>query len=647
MKKLNTSLVLVMVMLFAVSTNPSFASTALPSEVASYLEYKQQQNQKSAKRFTGKMDEDDESRDSDGVDIIIDELISIEGEECAPGSVYRFSTTSEFQSVALDVLLTVQDAMDLNPLIFATGVDPVTGAPTFNESPCVGAENGRVEFWLGQTGARGRAFADINYQVVRAGTNIPVKANIMTMTAFDLDIDTSEDENRTDDVFLQNPTNLLVSPGSRVISDTGNFFDGQFTHRLAGTRQVNCGNSGGVPDASCRGAASWDSNNIGISDVTFKIINEETGIEQRLFVVSFRLEDAIALDNIPPTGIISGGPTTGVLPLDVSFSAEDSFDADGEIVEYFFAIKRPDDVIISFSQVPEIDFRIEPGFRSTGTFMVELRVTDDAGSESITTRDIIITTEAVEDITPPTLRILGQRVVFLPVGSRYEDAGAVALDDVDGAVEVSASGTVDTATPGEYRIEYSAVDSFGNVGTATRTIIVDEELPAEPPQVTLTGPVFIALEVGQEYVELGATASDPNEGDLDVVITGEVDITEPGSYRVFYTATNGAGIVASAFRRVNVTAPEPGTEDSIAPVLTLNGAASITVDAGSTFTDPGASAIDNIDGIVTVNAASTVDLNTPGQYAIVYTATDAAGNTARAAISIWVQRRKTILMATY
>ena len=69
--------------------------------------------------------------------------------------------------------------------------------------------------------------------------------------------------------------------------------------------------------------------------------------------------------------------------------------------------------------------------------------------------------------------------------------------------------------------------------------------------------------------------------------------------------------------------------DVTAPVITLNGAATVSYVAGTTtpYNDLGATAIDNIDGDVTANITVTSEvINTMGNHVITYTAMDANGN---------------------
>ena len=73
----------------------------------------------------------------------------------------------------------------------------------------------------------------------------------------------------------------------------------------------------------------------------------------------------------------------------------------------------------------------------------------------------------------------------------------------------------------------------------------------------------------------------------------------------------------------------PISTDTSAPVVTLTGEAAVQINVGDTFTDPGATATDDIDGDLTSKIVETgaVDTSTAGLYTLTYSATDSAGNT--------------------
>ncbi len=70
--------------------------------------------------------------------------------------------------------------------------------------------------------------------------------------------------------------------------------------------------------------------------------------------------------------------------------------------------------------------------------------------------------------------------------------------------------------------------------------------------------------------------------------------------------------------------------DIVAPIVTLLGDAEVEVIIGTTYEDAGATANDDIHGMMTPEMVSTVNTSVVGSYTVTYTATDAAGNTGTA-----------------
>jgi len=88
------------------------------------------------------------------------------------------------------------------------------------------------------------------------------------------------------------------------------------------------------------------------------------------------------------------------------------------------------------------------------------------------------------DIVAPVITILGNNPETITKDSIYLDAGATALDDVDGVIEVVVTGVVDISVVGVYIITYTATDLSNNIATMIRTINV--VLPPPPPLATFT-----------------------------------------------------------------------------------------------------------------------------------------------------------------
>jgi hypothetical protein len=98
------------------------------------------------------------------------------------------------------------------------------------------------------------------------------------------------------------------------------------------------------------------------------------------------------------------------------------------------------------------------------------------------------------------------------------------------------------------------------------------------------------------------------DGSLDLILAGL------GSNRVDIHANDGLGKL--------------GLGDRTPPVLNLLGAASMTIDAGSEYLEPGGTATDDIDGDLTaaIEVSGVVDTTLVGSYTVSYTVTDQSGN---------------------
>ena len=73
------------------------------------------------------------------------------------------------------------------------------------------------------------------------------------------------------------------------------------------------------------------------------------------------------------------------------------------------------------------------------------------------------------------IALIGDREVFLNVGSEYKDAGYMVIDPVDGTSikdKVKVNNNVDTTKVGTYEIKYSVTNSKGMNGSVTRKITV-------------------------------------------------------------------------------------------------------------------------------------------------------------------------------
>lgn len=239
---------------------------------------------------------------------------------------------------------------------------------------------------------------------------------------------------------------------------------------------------------------------------------------------------------------------------------------------------------------------------------VQITDTDDNGDPIVITETILVKTiECHSSFTAPT---------------------ATAVSGCGGAsIPVTTSGTVDANTPGVYEIIYGAVDTAGNdAETRVRVTVVDTTAPV----ITLSGASPLTWECHTTFVDPGATASDACDTSVPVNVSGTVNENVVGTFTLTYNATDASGNAAAPVTRtVNVV-------DTTAPVVTLNDAASVTVECHTSYTDAGASASDACDSTTPVTSTSDVNVNAPGTYHVVYTATDDSNNAGTATRTVVV-----------
>ncbi|GAA0719757.1 hypothetical protein GCM10009430_19170 [Aquimarina litoralis] len=247
---------------------------------------------------------------------------------------------------------------------------------------------------------------------------------------------------------------------------------------------------------------------------------------------------------------------------------------------------------------------------------------DNSNTVTVSREASLTLTYRDPDGTPPMIELIGAAEITINVGETFVDPGATATDDIDGDISASitVAGSVDVNVPGTYTLVYSVQDSSGNTSTVNRIVIVIDNVA---PVITITGDNPLIVLQGNPFNDPGATATDNVDGDItsQIQVTGSVDTNTVGTYELTYTVSDTAGNQVSASRTVNVINDNP-------PVITLVGDNPLEVSFGATFTDPGATASDDLDGDLTdqIQVSGAVDVTILGSYTLVYSVTDSSGN---------------------
>ena len=76
------------------------------------------------------------------------------------------------------------------------------------------------------------------------------------------------------------------------------------------------------------------------------------------------------------------------------------------------------------------------------------------------------------DRTAPIITLNGDSFINIDQYDTYEEQGAIAVDDIDGPVDVIITGQVNTNVPNIYTVLYTATDSAGNSAQIERNVNV-------------------------------------------------------------------------------------------------------------------------------------------------------------------------------
>ncbi len=116
-----------------------------------------------------------------------------------------------------------------------------------------------------------------------------------------------------------------------------------------------------------------------------------------------------------------------------------------------------------------------------GLYQINYTVEDSTGNIAIPlTRTVNVVKKNIDTI-PPVLRLNGEVNMTLIVGDNYTDAGATAIDNIDGNItdNIVTLGEVDTTTVGTYNINYDVSDTAGNMAIPIKRTIKVEAKPIE------------------------------------------------------------------------------------------------------------------------------------------------------------------------
>jgi hypothetical protein len=177
-------------------------------------------------------------------------------------------------------------------------------------------------------------------------------------------------------------------------------------------------------------------------------------------------------------------------------------------------------------------------------------VSNDWGSVTSNVSTFTVATNA------PVITLVGAGSVTHEAAISYTDAGATAVDALDGNLTVSivvAGNDFNNSAIGDHNVTYNVSDAGGNVAAEkVRTVtVVDTTLPV----ITLIGDSNMSHGINTAWNDPGVTATDTRDGNLSaqVTVSGTVDVNATGANVLTYNVSDAAGNAATTVTRtVNV-----------------------------------------------------------------------------------------------
>ncbi|MFQ5491656.1 MAG: immunoglobulin-like domain-containing protein, partial [Phycisphaerae bacterium] len=391
----------------------------------------------------------------------------------------------------------------------------------------------------------------------------------------------------------------IVTPEADVILDSAGPFPVP-VHLGSPTVIDNVSAPANITLANDNPSGNYD---VGVTMVTWWAMDEAGNMGFNTQLVIVNNTNPITIDSNRPVITMLGNPVVNLFKNDpyVDAGATALDDVDGDITA---SIVTDNPVDMAFA----------------GNYTVTYNVMDSSGNPAFeVTRTVIVD----EDVTPPVITMLGLNPASVNEGGAYVDAGATVSDETDPAPSLTTATTVNNT------VTYSAADASGNTAVAVRTVnVVGAPGDNTAPVITMLGNAVVNMTVGGAYTDAGATASDNVDGDitLSIVTVNPVNTALAGSYLVTYNVTDAANNPAVQVSRIVNVQAAPG--DSTPPVITLTGAAVVNLTVDDAYNDAGATALDDVDGDITLSIVTVNPVNTAlvGSYTVTYNVVDAAGN---------------------
>ncbi len=279
-------------------------------------------------------------------------------------------------------------------------------------------------------------------------------------------------------------------------------------------------------------------------------------------------------------------------------------------------VTREDNLDVFTPGVYTIRYSVTDDFNQTTTLTRTVIVEDFTFIENVQRADVILTL----DVNPTTLIFMNRDLIPFAIYD-LELKQRLDLDDTFFTLEEAIEFSVDYALGFFDRADTVLVGISGSSRVMNTVTEIINELPISNNLDFVVKRLNVdvndyyskeSISVTQRYlIDMLLEHTDINATLEDLIEASPMDILRE------YLAEDVPNIMAEKMAIAN---------DTIAPVVILNGEEVIELLPGTPFIDPGVIATDNLDDSLEIEVMGSVNINVPGEYRITYQTRDRAGN---------------------
>lgn len=213
-----------------------------------------------------------------------------------------------------------------------------------------------------------------------------------------------------------------------------------------------------------------------------------------------------------------------------------------------------------------------------GSYTVTYKVTDSGGLSASVTRTVVVQGPSVSLSSPSGFsagmdNTSAQTVTLTDTGKAPLSINRIAASGGDFSETNNCGSSLAAGTSCSITVTFAPPSAGAGTGslTVTSNVATSPDVVAlngtgtnQPPGITLVGPATLTITQGSQFKDPGATAMDPEDGNLtsSIQTTSNVNTAVAGDYAVTYKVTDSGGLSASVTRTVVVQA---GTQIRLAP----------------------------------------------------------------------------------